>query len=93
VGSVEHPLAVDGAMVAGGIGSSGATTQSQELSSGRTVANPELGLFLQRGDVEIALGYGDFLGGLEELKTLPLKERRRHLKNEVFRVSIVMTLS
>ena len=41
----------------------------------------------------MALGYGNFLVGVEEFKALPLKERRRHLKNEVFRVSSVMTLS
>ena len=28
------------------------------------------------GGVEVALGYGDFLRELEELKDLPLKERR-----------------
>jgi len=50
-------------------------------------------LFLRRGDVELAIGYGDFLERLEKLKDLPLKERRRYLKNKVFRVSIAMTLS
>ena len=34
----------------------------------------------------------NFLGGIEEFKTLPLKERRRHMKNEAFRVSCVITL-
>ena len=51
------------------------------------------GLFLRRGDIEVALGFGDFLGGLKELKALPLKERRPHLKNEVFMVGNTMTLS
>ena len=55
--------------------------------------NPELGLFLRRGDVEVAFGYGDLLRGLEKLKTLHLKEQRRRQKNKIFRVSIVMTLS
>ena len=41
----------------------------------------------------MALGYGDFLGGLEELKALPLKEQGRHTKKGVFRVSSMMTLS
>jgi len=31
----------------------------------------------------VALGYGDFLKGLEELKALTLKEKRRCMKNEV----------
>ena len=60
---------------------------------GQTIVSIELGLFLRRGDVEVALGYDDFLEGLEDLKALPLKERRRRLKIEVFRVSIVMSLS
>jgi len=37
-------------------------------------------IVLPEGDVEVALGYGDYLGRLEELKALPLKERRRYLK-------------
>jgi len=41
----------------------------------------------------VALGYGDFFGGLEYLKALPLKKRRQHLKNEVFKISIVTPLS
>jgi len=46
-----------------------------------------------QGVVEVALGYGDLLGGLEELKTLLLKKQRRCMKKEVFRVSSVVTLS
>jgi len=92
VGGAEHSLAADNVRVAGGVGS-GTATQSQELSSGWTVVNPELGLFLRRDDVEVALGYGDFLRGLEERKALPLKERRRRLKNEVIKVSVATTLS
>ena len=38
----------------------------------------------------MALGYRDFLGGLEEGP--PLKEWRCHIKNKIFRVSGVMTL-
>jgi len=45
------------------------------LSSAQAVANPELRLFLRKGDDEVALGYGDFLGGIKDLKALPLKER------------------
>ena len=41
----------------------------------------------------MALGYGDFLEGIEELKAFPLKERRQYMKNDVFRVSSIMTLS
>ena len=67
--------------------------QSHELSSGRTVTNRELGLFLQRGAVEATLGGGDFLERLEELKALPLKEQRWCLKNEVFKLIITTTLS
>ena len=79
--------------VVSGVSSLGIIAQCLELPSGCTVTNLELGLFLRRVDVVRALRYGDFLRGLEELKTLPLKKRRRHLKNEVCRVSIVMTLS
>jgi len=49
--------------------------------------------FSSEGAVDVALGYGDFLGELEELKVLPLKEWRRRMKNGVFRVSDVITLS
>ena len=93
VGITEYPKVADGARVTSGISSSGATTRYQELSSGRTVANPELGLFLWRGDVEVSLGYGDFLRGVKELKALSLKEWRRRMKNEVFKVSNATTLS
>ena len=70
----------------------GTATQSPKLSSGQAVADPELGLFLRRGDVEVALGYGDYLKGLEELKAMPLKEQRQHLKNDFFRVSGLTSL-
>ena len=39
----------------------------------------------------MALGYSDFLKRIEELKAFPLKERRRHMKNEAFRGSCVVT--
>jgi len=92
VSTAEHPRATDDVRAAGGIDSSGTTAQSQKLSSAQAIASPEFRLFLQRGDVEVALGSGDFLGGLENLKALPLKEQRRRLKNEVFRVSVVTTV-
>ena len=92
MGTAEHLRAADDARVAGGIGSLGTTAQSEDLSSGQIVASPEFGLFLRRGNVEVALEYGDFLGGIEDLKALPLKEQRRHLKTEVFRVSVTMTV-
>jgi len=75
-GVAEDTLAADGTRVVDGVSSSGTVARCQELSSGWTVTNPELGLFLQREDVEPALRYGDFLRGLEELKALPLKEQR-----------------
>ena len=80
VGAAEDPPAADDARIADGIGSSGAAAQSQELSSGQAIINLELELFPWRGDVEAALGYGDFFEGLEELKALPLKKRRRRMK-------------
>ena len=55
--------------------------------------NPQFGLCLQREDVEATLGYEDFLEGLEELKALPMKERKLRLKNEVFRVYTTTPLS
>ena len=73
---------------AGGIDSSGTVAQSQELSSARAVSSPELGLFLQKEDTEVALGYSDFLEGLRTSRPYPLKERRQRLKIEVFKVSI-----
>ena len=54
----------------------GASARSSVLASGRPAASPLFRLYLQRGDKEPALGNGDFLGGLEELKALPLKDRR-----------------
>ena len=53
---------------------------------------PELVLFFWRGDVEVALEYIDYLGGLEELKGEPLKERIFHLKNDFFLVSNLTSL-
>ena len=59
----------------------------------RPTENPSFGLYLQRRDVEVILGYDDFLGELEEIMVLPLKDRRRYLKNDIFRVSIMLPLS
>ena len=50
----------------------------------RPTENPSFRLYLRRRDVETALRYGDF-PELEEIKALPLKDRRQLLKNEVFR--------
>ena len=62
------------------------------MSLGQIGAHPdELGVVPPKGAVEVALGYGDFLRGIEKLKALPLKERRQHMKNEAFRVSCVVT--
>ena len=85
-----HLPAADVVRIFGSVGSSGAAAQSLEVSFGQTGADPGLRLFLRKEAIEVALGYGDFLGGIGELKALPLKERRRHMKNEVFRVSCVM---
>ena len=53
----------------------------------------ELGLFFQRRDVEVGLRHEDYLRGFDELKeALHLKGQRRHLKNEHFIVSNLMTL-
>ena len=90
---VEHPQVADGARVTSGISSLGVVVQSQELSLGWIIANPKLGLFPRRGDVEVALRYGDFLGGVVEHKALPLKKQRECMKNGVFRVSNATTLS
>ena len=45
VDTAEHPQAAEGARSVSGIGSLGTATRSQEQSSGRTVADPELRLF------------------------------------------------
>jgi len=63
------------------------------LSSRRLTTSLLFGLYLRSGDEEAALGYGNFLGGLEVLKAQSLKDWRRHLKNEVFRISITTLLS
>ena len=62
VDTTEYPQAAKGARVASGVGSPGTATQSEELSSGWTVADSELGLFFRRGDMEVALRYGDYWG-------------------------------
>ena len=74
------------------VGFSGTAAQSPVLISGRLTTSPLFGFYLKRGDKEAALGYRDFLVGLEELKALPLEDRRQHLKNEVFRVRIIVLL-
>jgi len=92
VDTAKHPQVAEGARAAGGVSSQETTEQSQELSSGWTVMDPELGLYFWRGDVEVALRYGDCLKGLKELKVEPLKERRRHLENGFFKVSNLTSL-
>ena len=79
-GAAEAPLAEDGAGVSDHVGPSRAAARSLALTSGGSLAIPQFGFYLRRGDEEAILGYGDFLGGLKELKFLPLKDRRRHLK-------------
>jgi len=91
-GAAEALTADDIVRTSDPVGLSGTTAQSPVLTSGRPTASSLFWLHLWRGDEEAALGYGVFLGGLEELKALPLKDQRRHLKNEVFRVSIIMLL-
>ena len=60
------------------------------MSLERPIENPLFWLYLWRRDIEVALEYGDFLEGLDEIKALPLKDQRRRLKTEVFRVSITL---
>ena len=82
----------DGARIAGGVGSSRLPPDPR----GVFVTNrcrSRIGVVLLKGAVELALRCGDFFRGLEELKVLPLKEWRRRMKNGVFRVSDVITLS
>ena len=92
-GAAEAPLTEDGVRVSDPVGHSRAAARSPVLTSGRSGVSPLFGLYLRRGDEKATLGYGDFLGELEELKALPLKDLRRHLKNEIFRVSTTMLLS
>jgi len=65
VGTVQHPQAADSARVIGGIDSFRLSPRSCLQGA---IGNHELGLFLWRGDVEVALGYSDFLGGFVELR-------------------------
>ena len=44
------------------------------------------------GDEKVALRYGNFVEGLEELKTLTLKDQWWRLKNEVFKVSFIVII-
>jgi len=92
-GAAKTPPADEVARTSNHVGLSGTAAQSPVLTSRRPTASPLFGLYLRKGDEEAALGYRDFLGGLKELKTLLLKDRKLHLKNEVFRVSIRMLLS
>jgi len=71
VDAARHPPAADDARTVGGVGSSGTAAQSLEVSLGQTGANPELGPFLRKGAVEVALRYVDFLGGIKELRPFP----------------------
>ena len=93
VDTAEHPQAAEGARAAGGVGSPGTTTQSQELSSRQTIADPELELFFPRGMSRWPSSMETTSGGLEELKALPLKEQIGHMKNDFFKVSNLTTLS
>ena len=76
VDATGHPLVADGARTVGSVGSSGPATQSLAVSLGQASTHLELRLFLQKGAVEVPLGYGDFLGRIEKLKALPLKNQR-----------------
>ena len=78
--------------VDGSVGLSGTAAESLILSSEWSTKNP-IQVIYPGGDVEVTFKFGDFLGGLEKLKALHLKKRRRHLKNEVFRVCIMTPLS
>ena len=91
-GVAEALLIEDGARVLGPVGPLGTAAQPPVLTPGWPTLNFLFGLFLRRGDEEAALGCGDFLEGFEELKTLPFKDCRRHLKTKVFRVSFTVIL-
>ena len=66
---------------------------SLDLSLERPTENPSFLLYLWKRYVETTLRYGDFLEGLEKIKALPLKDWRWHLKNKIFRVSIMLSIS
>ena len=81
-----------GSRVPDPVGLSGTDAQSPMLTPRRPTPSSLFGLYLPRGDKEAALEYDDYLEGVEEFKALPLKDQRRLLKNEVFRVSFIMIL-
>jgi len=89
----ESSLSQGRTRVAGDVDPSGDATGYPELSLKRPTKNLLFGPYLWRGDIETAIRYNDFLGGIDEIKALPLKDRRRRLKNEVFRVSIMFSIS
>ena len=91
-GAAKASLLEDGSRVPDPVGLLGTDAQSPVLTSSRPTPSSLFGLYLPRGDKEAALEYDDFLKGVEEFKALPLKDQRRLLKNEVFRVSFIVIL-
>ena len=52
------------------------------------VYSSEWRLFLQREDCEMALGHEDILRGLKKFESVPSRDQRRSLENDVFRISL-----
>jgi len=77
----------------------GAATGPLELSSPLMTAlesqgaSFRLSLLLQMGDIDMALGHGDFLQGVEEFKPLTSRDQWRMLENEIFCLSSNCVLS
>jgi len=92
VDAVEHPHAAEGARITGGVGFSGIATHPHELSLGWNIADSDLGLFFRRGISRWLSAMMTFSEGLRNLRPCPQRERRRHLKNEFFRISNLTTL-
>ena len=70
------------------VGPSVVVHPSTRTSQEPPVQSSEWRMFLQRRDHKMALGYRDFLRGLEEFERVPSRDQKRSLENDVFRVSL-----
>ena len=62
------------------------TPSSENIST----KGSEWRMFLRTRDRDVALGYKNFLRGLEEFEGVPTRARVRSLENEIFQVSLLV---
>jgi len=68
VDTTEPSQAAEGARAVGDVGSQRIAPSILRTVLGRTIMGLELELFFRRGNVKMALGYGDYLWGLRNSK-------------------------